>query len=599
MVRVSARDRAHPVHRATRRPPVLGAAATQGRAAALLRWRCSSSSVTDLALIERVRGCRSAAGPHGHHGRDRGRQVAAHRRAAAREWRPCRYGAGPGGRRDRAGRGAVRPARGRRWRRREPLICVRELAAAGRTVARIDDETVPAARLAAIVEPLVAIHGQHEQQRLLVGRPAARPARRLRGHAAAARRGRGPGRGVARQPATRCARWRSTRAELERRLELADHAVGRDRAVAPRPGEVDGAARATRPCWPGRSGSIRARGADPRERLVGEGGGARDAARPGAPRGARAGARGRAARAARERLDGPRGRGRRHRGRGPRGGRRVSRRTWGRPTQLEERLGTLYGLLRKYGETEEAVLGHAAARPREVERLRGHRRGAASAGARRDERLRAAAEAAAADADARHAPGGRARLARGASRASCATSASPTPRSQVDVDAGARSMRTGADDVTFLLAPNPGEPARPLARIASGGELSRVALAIEQVLAAADDDAHARVRRGRRGHRRPIGRPGRPQPVAPGAPPPGAVRDAPAPDRGARGRAPPHRKSVRDGRTVTAHHGAGRRGARRGARGDARRCARARSAHDAARELLERAQARTGARADA
>ena len=34
--------------------------------------------------------------------------------------------------------------------------------------------------------------------------------------------------------------------------------------------------------------------------------------------------------------------------------------------------------------------------------------------------------------------------------------------------------------------PNPGEPARPLARIASGGELSRVALAIKQVLAAAD-----------------------------------------------------------------------------------------------------------------
>ena len=40
--------------------------------------------------------------------------------------------------------------------------------------------------------------------------------------------------------------------------------------------------------------------------------------------------------------------------------------------------------------------------------------------------------------------------------------------------------------MAFLLAPNPGEPARPLARIASGGELSRVSLAIEQVLATAD-----------------------------------------------------------------------------------------------------------------
>jgi DNA repair protein RecN (Recombination protein N) len=45
---------------------------------------------------------------------------------------------------------------------------------------------------------------------------------------------------------------------------------------------------------------------------------------------------------------------------------------------------------------------------------------------------------------------------------------------------------TGADEVVFRFAPNPGEPARSFARIASGGELSRVALAIKQVLAAAD-----------------------------------------------------------------------------------------------------------------
>ncbi len=46
---------------------------------------------------------------------------------------------------------------------------------------------------------------------------------------------------------------------------------------------------------------------------------------------------------------------------------------------------------------------------------------------------------------------------------------------------------TGADEVIFRFAPNPGEPGRPLAKIASGGELSRVALAIKQVLAAADE----------------------------------------------------------------------------------------------------------------
>jgi DNA repair protein RecN (Recombination protein N) len=45
----------------------------------------------------------------------------------------------------------------------------------------------------------------------------------------------------------------------------------------------------------------------------------------------------------------------------------------------------------------------------------------------------------------------------------------------------------GIDEVIYRLAPNAGEPARPLARIVSGGELSRVALAIKQVLAEADE----------------------------------------------------------------------------------------------------------------
>jgi DNA repair protein RecN (Recombination protein N) len=45
---------------------------------------------------------------------------------------------------------------------------------------------------------------------------------------------------------------------------------------------------------------------------------------------------------------------------------------------------------------------------------------------------------------------------------------------------------SGADSVGYLLAPNPGEPPRALSRIASGGELSRVALALKTVLAHAD-----------------------------------------------------------------------------------------------------------------
>jgi DNA repair protein RecN (Recombination protein N) len=44
----------------------------------------------------------------------------------------------------------------------------------------------------------------------------------------------------------------------------------------------------------------------------------------------------------------------------------------------------------------------------------------------------------------------------------------------------------GADDVEFLISANAGEPLKELARIASGGELSRVMLAIKTVLAGAD-----------------------------------------------------------------------------------------------------------------
>ena len=45
---------------------------------------------------------------------------------------------------------------------------------------------------------------------------------------------------------------------------------------------------------------------------------------------------------------------------------------------------------------------------------------------------------------------------------------------------------TGIDRVEFLVAPNPGEGLKPLAKIASGGETSRLMLALKGVLARAD-----------------------------------------------------------------------------------------------------------------
>lgn len=47
----------------------------------------------------------------------------------------------------------------------------------------------------------------------------------------------------------------------------------------------------------------------------------------------------------------------------------------------------------------------------------------------------------------------------------------------------------GFDDVEFLISTNPGMPPKPLAKIASGGELSRIMLAVKTVLAKNDDIA--------------------------------------------------------------------------------------------------------------
>ncbi|HXR66212.1 MAG TPA: DNA repair protein RecN, partial [Ktedonobacteraceae bacterium] len=45
---------------------------------------------------------------------------------------------------------------------------------------------------------------------------------------------------------------------------------------------------------------------------------------------------------------------------------------------------------------------------------------------------------------------------------------------------------TGIDRIQFLIAPNPGEPFKPLTKIASGGETSRLMLALKTILADAD-----------------------------------------------------------------------------------------------------------------
>jgi DNA repair protein RecN (Recombination protein N) len=47
--------------------------------------------------------------------------------------------------------------------------------------------------------------------------------------------------------------------------------------------------------------------------------------------------------------------------------------------------------------------------------------------------------------------------------------------------------KTGIDKIEFLLSPNPGEPLKPLARIASGGESARLLLALKSILSKVDE----------------------------------------------------------------------------------------------------------------
>ncbi len=138
--------------------------------------------------------------------------------------------------------------------------------------------------------------------------------------------------------------------------------------------------------------------------------------------------------------------------------------------------------MRKYGESEEQVVEHAEQARAEADRL-------LSVDRERERRSKEAeqllAEATAA-ADELHAARAIAagRLS-GAGTDLLVELGFPSAAFVVEMEPATLDP-TGTDAVSFLLAPNPGEPPRPLARIASGGEMSRVALALKTVLARAD-----------------------------------------------------------------------------------------------------------------
>jgi DNA repair protein RecN (Recombination protein N) len=144
---------------------------------------------------------------------------------------------------------------------------------------------------------------------------------------------------------------------------------------------------------------------------------------------------------------------------------------------VRERRQVLAGLRRKYGDTLTDVIAFAeAARSRRAE-LESHEDRVALLEADRERATAdlAAAEAAVGAARRDAAP----RLAR-AVQANLRELA--MPRAHLHVEVGSTDP---GDDVTFMLGANPGEPTLPLAKVASGGELSRAMLATRLVLSEA------------------------------------------------------------------------------------------------------------------
>jgi DNA repair protein RecN (Recombination protein N) len=152
-----------------------------------------------------------------------------------------------------------------------------------------------------------------------------------------------------------------------------------------------------------------------------------------------------------------------------------------RLAEVQARRALLREITRKYGPSISEVAGYGAEARARLEELEQHdERAAAFEAERRSAEDRVARAATALT---------KARRAAAAPLADAVTTQLRTlamPAAAFTVALAATTCTDdGADDVTFFLAPNPGEPPKPLARAASGGELSRAMLALRVVLSEA------------------------------------------------------------------------------------------------------------------
>ncbi len=166
-----------------------------------------------------------------------------------------------------------------------------------------------------------------------------------------------------------------------------------------------------------------------------------------------------------------------------------------RLNQVEERLALIHSLQRKYGDRIEDVLAYATRARREMETIEHSEERIAELEVEEERLLRQVGQAGARLSTLRREAGER--LSAGIegqleelSMARARFGVGLTWRSDPE-GAYVEGQRvgfdlTGLDRVEFLIAPNVGEPLKPLVRIASGGETSRLMLALKTVLAQAD-----------------------------------------------------------------------------------------------------------------
>lgn len=157
---------------------------------------------------------------------------------------------------------------------------------------------------------------------------------------------------------------------------------------------------------------------------------------------------------------------------------------------VEERLSLLYKLKKKYGPSLRAVLDYAETASRELEELSKLEENRSST----DSEISSLERKLLADgnriSEKRGEASGRMekaveRILKSLGMGGTKFKVSLSPKESSE-GTGRTVSQYGFDNVEFLISANPGEPLRPLAKIASGGEISRVMLALKTVLADAD-----------------------------------------------------------------------------------------------------------------